>query len=115
MVTNHLAFAAIGLLFFAVARIGFRSEDPLHYASWRAAPRWALVMFGSVDGSISPYKLSVEVAGLIWAVGWSAMVLTGDPPSSPLRQILAASLVAALVGCAICWVVASVGQLLREK
>jgi hypothetical protein len=115
MVTNHLAFAGVGLLFFVLFRTGLRREDYTHFGVWRHAPRWARLLFGSVGGSISPYRLSVEVAGLIWAIGWAALVLTGDPPGPPLRQILAASLVAALVGCAICWLVASVGQLLREK
>jgi hypothetical protein len=114
VVTSSLPFAGVGLLFFILFRTGLRREDYTHFGVWHHAPRWARILFGSVGGSISPYRLSVEVFGLTWTVCWLGIVATGDPPGSPLRQILAAALIAALVGCVVCWVVVSVGQVLRD-
>jgi hypothetical protein len=112
---SSLLFAGVGLVFFLAARIGFPREDPMHFGSWRHAPQWARNLFGSSGGSISPYKLSVELAGLTWAIGWFAIAGTGDPPGAPLRQILSASVLLSLVACAVCWVVATVGEELRDR
>jgi hypothetical protein len=115
MVSSSLGVAGAGLLFFILARIGFQGNDPVHFGSWRQAPSWARIAFGSVGESVSPYNLAAEVWGLTWGVGGLAFFATGDPPGPPLRQILAALMLVALVGCVVCWVVVFAGRVLRDS
>jgi hypothetical protein len=114
MVSNFLSVAGVGLFFFAAARTGLRLEDYDHFGVWHQAPRWARVLFGAVDGSISPYRLSMEATGLTWAIACLAMYATGDPPDPPLRQILAAAALVSLAACVTCWVIVTLGQELRD-
>jgi hypothetical protein len=112
--SNALGIAGFGLLTYLVGRIGGRSEDPVHFGSWRPAPRWAQILFGSIGGSISPYKLSLDLWGLSWAVGGFAIFATGNPPGTPLRQIIAAPMLTAVPIVVASWIVAFVGQAIRD-
>jgi hypothetical protein len=98
---------------YLVGRIGARSVDPAYFGSWRLAPPWARVLFGSSEGSINPYKLSTGLAGLALIAGGLAIVATGDPPGPPLGQVLASLMLVALAGWLACWIVVWVGQTLR--
>jgi hypothetical protein len=114
LVSSSLGVAGIGFAWFMAGRIGFQQQDPMHFGSWREPPRWARKLFGTVGGSISPYRLSVEVWGLTWAVGGLGVFATGNPPGPPLIQIIGLPMLAVVPGALVCWVVASVGQVLRE-
>jgi hypothetical protein len=114
-VSSFLPFSAAGLFLFAMFRAGLRREDYDHFGVWHGTPSWARLLFGGVDGSISPYRLAGEALGLTWAIFGFAIFVTGDPPGSPLRQILGAPILLSLAGVAVCWTVVSVGQARRGR
>lgn len=110
---NWLGGAGFGLLIYLVGRFGHR-DDPLHFGSWRPAPRWAEILFGSNRGSIDPFRLPLELLGLSWAAGAFAIFATGNPPGTPLRQIIAAPMLAMIPIVVAWWIVAFIGQALRD-
>ncbi len=107
---NELEYAVAGLVVFTLARFGARSEDRGHFGSWRPAPPWARNFFGSDRGSISPYHLAAQVAALVWIVGGLLLWFGGNPPATPWRQLIAAPMGLALIGCLVAWVIAFLGE-----
>ena len=114
MVSSSLGLAGVGLALFAFGRVGFRSVNPNQFGSWREPPRWAKIVFGTVGGSGSPYRLSTELWGLTWVAGGLAIFATGNPPGSPLRPIVAGIMLLAVGACVGSWVLAAAGQALRD-
>ncbi len=102
------------LLGFALLRTGgFNTETPL-FGTWHRAPRWARLLFGSVQGDIRPFRLYLEALCLVWGLGFTISGVTGDPPGPPLRQIISAISLAAFAACVVGMVVATVGQQVRQ-
>jgi hypothetical protein len=115
LVSSFLPFALAGLFLFVMFRTGLRREDYQHFGVWHEAPSWARLLFGSVNGSISPYRISGGALGLTWAVAGLAIYLTGDPPGPPLRQILGAPILISLAACAATWTLVTLGQAWRSR
>ena len=108
-----VALVGVCLIAYLYFRTGLHGEDYSHFGVWHHAPRWARVLFGSVDGAISPYRLYVQAFGLIWASCGFAWVVTGDPPGQPWRHILASIVVLSLPACLVGLVAVTVGQKVR--
>ena len=72
------------------------------------------MLFGSVDGAISPYRMYVQAVGLIWVLGCLSVIVTGDPPGPPLRQILGGIMLLSLAAGVVGLVAVTVGQKVRR-
>jgi hypothetical protein len=110
-----LRVIGIGLLFYLIGRIGGRSEDPEHFGSWRNAPTWARILFGARAGSISPYKISVELVGLAWVACGGVWAVAGDQPQAPLGQIIGLMSLGPVVAAVAWWIIAGIGETLRRR
>jgi hypothetical protein len=101
-----LEFVYLGAIFYIVGRMGSRSGWD-HFGAWRSPPRWARFLFGSYRGSISPYRLALELWGLSWIIPGCLIWAKSDWTWWPWRAALTLVTLLGFVGaCAWCAYVA---------